>query len=63
MTPRKRYLEAIWLKASKMQIKKKTEKVTNNCQIMVKNMLKVLTGEASKGYKKKNRYRRIKNYV
>ena len=44
-----------------MRIKKKTKKEIKYCQILVENMLKVLTGEATKGYKKKNRDRKIKN--
>ena len=47
MTPRQRELEEIRLKAAKMWVKKKIEKESNYCQILVgKNMLKVLTGEA-----------------
>ena len=49
--------------ASNMQIKKRIENKYDYCQIFVENMLKVLIGEASKGYKKKNRYRTIKKYV
>ena len=44
-------LDAIRSKASTMRIKKQTEKETNVVRYWWKSMLKVLTGEASKGYK------------
>ena len=51
MTPRQRYLEAIWSKAARTRIKKLIKKKRLLSDIGKKNMLKVITGEASKGYK------------
>ena len=54
MTPWQRELQARWFKASNMRMKKIIEKGKQLLSyISGKVMLKILTGEASKGYKKK----------
>ena len=62
MTPWQRQLEERGLKAYKLRIKKLTKKGKNHCKILVKFVLMVLTGEASKGYKNKID-KTIKTYV
>ena len=53
MKPGQRELEARRLKASKMRIRKPIDKGEIIVRYWWENMLKVLAGEAPKGYKKK----------
>ena len=63
MTTWKIELDARLFKAARMRIKTRIEKERELLSYIIgKNMLKVIIGEASKGYKKKNRDITIEHY-
>ena len=64
MTPRQQSQRQDGSRRQRCGLRNEFKKKNKYCQILVKYALKVITGEASKSYKKKkNRHRTIRNYV